>query len=439
MTENNCRTGTVTNDQSAIFIACAHRLDEVGSQYLAEELRSVQCDLLAASPVEQPPAEAAFSAGTCFCAGAAAAHGGSCVYVNGAPKCRQQPAAALIDELSAFQRATGCLTAKELLDKVIAEKTKQPAAAPIAYDGLSEEFTDEVARLAGDAPGIREAVWAALENCNAIIAPQGNAAPSPADERAAFPAWCDRFPEISSVERLREAWQAARAAPANETGAEGAKYEALEREHFGDADKRTGIYAPTAMAAEPVAWMVLAANTRKPCEVTLHKSETEALRQDCVVPLYAAPQPAQAGARVGLTDEQRDAIDFVIGWYEQSTIADNPYREHIAALRALLSARPAESWQVEIDAYKREVRELEAVLRIPEKIEDDWIRADVYSPTEAGIPHDDDVLAWNNDPGFATIISASFISPSFPEYTHWKKKPEAPADIDHSKGVDHAE
>ncbi|AVR10267.1 hypothetical protein [Burkholderia thailandensis] len=52
--------------------------------------------------------------------------------------------------------------------------------------------------------------------------------------------------------------------------------------------------------------------------------------------LAAAPQPAQADARVGLTDEQREAIDFVIGWYEQCTIADNPYREHIAALRALL-------------------------------------------------------------------------------------------------------
>lgn len=51
---------------------------------------------------------------------------------------------------------------------------------------------------------------------------------------------------------------------------------------------------------------------------------------------FAAPQTAQADARVGLTDEQREAIDFVIGWYEQSTIADNPYREHIAALRALL-------------------------------------------------------------------------------------------------------
>ncbi|AGZ31545.1 hypothetical protein [Burkholderia pseudomallei] len=118
----------------------------------------------------------------------------------------------------------------------------------------------------------------------------------------------------------------------------------------------------------------------------------------------------------------------------------NGWKDDAEALKQLLAARPAESWQVEIDAYKREVRELEAVLfHIPEKMEDDWIRADVQRPIEAGIPSDDDVLAWNNDPGFATIIEASFISPSFPEYTHWKKKPEAPADIDHAKGVDHAD
>ncbi|SAJ89176.1 hypothetical protein [Burkholderia multivorans] len=41
------------------------------------------------------------------------------------------------------------------------------------------------------------------------------------------------------------------------------------------------------VCGEPAAWMVLAANTGLPCEVTLHKSETEALRQDCVIPLYA--------------------------------------------------------------------------------------------------------------------------------------------------------
>ncbi|WP_261533597.1 hypothetical protein [Burkholderia multivorans] len=67
-----------------------------------------------------------------------------------------------------------------------ASPVQQPAAATIPYEGLTEEFTDEVARLADDAPGIREAVSAALENCNAIIAPQGNAAPTPAAERAAY-------------------------------------------------------------------------------------------------------------------------------------------------------------------------------------------------------------------------------------------------------------
>ncbi|BEH27421.1 hypothetical protein [Burkholderia pseudomallei] len=51
-----------------------------------------------------------------------------------------------------------------------------PADAPadvtlIPYDGLTEEFTDEVARLANDAPGIREAVAGALQSCGAIIAP----------------------------------------------------------------------------------------------------------------------------------------------------------------------------------------------------------------------------------------------------------------------------
>lgn len=41
------------------------------------------------------------------------------------------------------------------------------------------------------------------------------------------------------------------------------------------------------LCGEPVAWMILAANTGSPCEVTLHKSETQALRQDCIIPLYS--------------------------------------------------------------------------------------------------------------------------------------------------------
>ncbi|CAK0155369.1 gp43 [Burkholderia pseudomallei] len=401
---------------------------------------------------------------------------------------------------------------------------------PIMYNGdtkrdpaLRELLNRQVKRHVlsnprGDAPAPspadeRTASWYCcdpVQICSAqcdSCAKQARAATEIADERAvSFEAWCDRFPEISAVERLRDAWQEARAAlpedridwianthcpggtaypvnvknairealreariSDNETGAEGAIVGAwlTEDGRAISAEQKAGMLrdggagassvqpysipcylgAASAMAAEAVAFEITEqaaaewASRHDVDHVLKHFSTQRNAIEDArtLHLLAAAPQPAQAGARVGLTDEQRDAIDFVIGWYEQSTIADNPYREHIAALRALLSARPAESWQVEIDAYKREVRELEAVLRIPEKIEDDWIRADVHSPTEAGIPHDDDVLAWNNDPGFATIISASFISPSFPEYTHWKKKPEAPADIDHAKGVDHAE
>lgn len=247
------------------------------------------------------------------------------------------------------------------------KSVEQPAAAPIPHDGLTEEFVDEVARLCNDAPGSRNAVYAALRSCNAIIAPaagryeaapadepvaawinypvktvdgefagyekpelsftrpaygyditmaeplyrragapavapidridrvrvevydilanfgqmppeedetweswyaaafdmaaeqimnafesatpahwyddeairffvehqrhrqalrakpKANPAPSPADERAAFAEWCERFPEISRVERLRDAWNTARASSANETGAEGTR------------------------------------------------------------------------------------------------------------------------------------------------------------------------------------------------------------------------
>jgi hypothetical protein len=58
--------------------------------------------------------------------------------------------------------------------------------------------------------------------------------------------------------------------------------------------ERVSASAAPAEGREPDAWMVLAANTGKPCEVTLHKSETEALRQDCVVPLYRAEAGREA-------------------------------------------------------------------------------------------------------------------------------------------------
>lgn len=64
----------------------------------------------------------------------------------------------------------------------------------------------------------REASWHCedpVQKCRAqcdSCAKQARAATEIADERAvSFEAWCDRFPEISAVERLRDAWQEARA------------------------------------------------------------------------------------------------------------------------------------------------------------------------------------------------------------------------------------
>ncbi|EEE04603.1 hypothetical protein [Burkholderia multivorans] len=146
---------------------------------------------------------------------------------------------------------------------------------------------------------------------------------------------------------------------ANETGAEGELIERLKLLLSGDAAFcRTSVArsaieraiailsrAP-AQAAEPVAWMVLAANTRQPCEVTLYKSETEALRQDCVVPLYAAPQPpAQADARGGLTDEQRSTL-------ESLARTSTPYEQEV--LRSILAApQPHAQAAKRVDAKAR--------------------------------------------------------------------------------------
>ncbi|KGS43821.1 hypothetical protein X945_3215 [Burkholderia pseudomallei ABCPW 107] len=64
-------------------------------------------------------------------------------------------------------------------------------------------------------PKYHESMCAAWEE----RARRAAASTAPADEPAvSFEAWCDRFPEISAVERLRDAWQEARAAasPADE-------------------------------------------------------------------------------------------------------------------------------------------------------------------------------------------------------------------------------
>ncbi|WP_436968311.1 hypothetical protein [Burkholderia multivorans] len=215
----------------------------------------------------------------------------------------------------------------KLIDRLAASQSSQPAAAPIDTPtdrefALSAAICVHPKGVYGDEGGSM--------CCPITHTRDASFAPSPADERAAFEdafRAAHEFPEHADRLTFRKGWEAAimwqrraRTASANETGAEGAAVAWMSiddpRDCISDAKKRDmiehagapgarlaekysialGVITP-AQAAEPVAWMVLAANTRQPCEVTLYKSETEALRQDCVVPLYAAPQhPAQADA-----------------------------------------------------------------------------------------------------------------------------------------------
>lgn len=97
----------------------------------------------------------------------------------------------------------------------------------------------------GTEPGAAEAYFRAakpatilalldrLERAESALAapPVEQPAAAPADEPAvSFEAWCDRFPEISAVERLRDAWQEARAAAS--PAAEAVAYLSTDPKHW---------------------------------------------------------------------------------------------------------------------------------------------------------------------------------------------------------------
>ncbi|MFY4709945.1 hypothetical protein [Burkholderia glumae] len=131
--------------------------------------------------------------------------------------------------------------------------------------------------------------------------------------------------------------------------AEPTDYAAIEREHFGDPDKRTGIYAPAtaderaaltfdewrstyadamsasdatlawsaarasqaaapADAREPDAYMTLDCVSLKPASVYLNREDVADMRPDHVVPLYRGGAPADAGEAVALTAAARDVL-----------------------------------------------------------------------------------------------------------------------------------
>ncbi|UEP42715.1 hypothetical protein [Burkholderia sp. B21-005] len=51
--------------------------------------------------------------------------------------------------------------------------------------------------------------------------------------------------------------------------------------------------------------------------------------------VYTAP-PAQVATRQGLTDGEREAIEFAVKWFDQSVLPDTPYAGYSKVLRALL-------------------------------------------------------------------------------------------------------
>ncbi|WP_124838976.1 hypothetical protein [Burkholderia cepacia] len=307
-----------------------------------------------------------------------------------------------------------------------ASPVEQPAAAPIDWATVS------VACFSGSDP-------------HGTIT-YSQLAPSPADERAAFEVtgatealreyldaeetWrivtdAEDPDEIDPIERTmaasrrvaaREAARkvlAARAASANETVAEGAAIPA------GYA------LVPIERSYDMRAKALIAFNTTEQSG----KDRDDALDAAYRAELAAAPQPAQADARVGLTDDLRQRCRELLELNEKGespqvalrVLADTYHPDisahdrrsmavsqtHIEALRALLAAHPG---QPEPRA----------------EATDDWISVTAQRPCDAGIASCDDVLAWNNDPGFPTIVEAHFVSPGFPEYTHWKRKPIGP-------------
>ncbi|MEC4595492.1 hypothetical protein [Burkholderia vietnamiensis] len=258
----------------------------------------------------------------------------------------------------------------------IALAPSQPAAAPI------DAWVAEAMRLADlhAYAGKAEDIAPNREELERHLRTRAQPAPSPADERAAFEAWVSTNSSLPATCDVRgvyvnitvrawwTAWQA-RAASANETGAEGVLIERLKLLLSGDAAFCRTIVARAAieqaiailsrspaMAAEAVASPAAgevyqvklpgdSESTWRDATESAFAVTTEAHRRI----VYRAPQPAQADARVGLTDEQREAIQRAIDY------ADMSDRDSDAeALRALL-ATPLPEPRAEATAAARDV------------------------------------------------------------------------------------
>ncbi|WP_254222763.1 hypothetical protein [Burkholderia multivorans] len=227
-----------------------------------------------------------------------------------APPVEQRAAALTEAQRKALETAVNVLninweheTANELWEAFTAP-VSQPAAAPIDTPtdrefALSAAICVHPKGVYGDEGGSM--------CCPITHTRDASFAPSPADERAAFEAWWVRdVPERYRADTLRllrqsreldgkygignaegawEGWQA-RAASANETGAEVAQWQSRLKDR-----------------SSPVVdhWVNISPDGAK----TLMEKYADVYE---VRALYAAPQPAQADARVGLTDEQIETL-----------------------------------------------------------------------------------------------------------------------------------
>ncbi|MBR8150020.1 hypothetical protein [Burkholderia vietnamiensis] len=223
----------------------------------------------------------------------------------------------------------------------IALAPSQPAAAPI------DSGTVSVACFSGSYP--RGTIT------------YSQLAPSPADERAAtFEEFRDRCEHYHGFKDETDDTQCtcpgnnhpgswceesdcprrSRASSANETGAEGA--DALAHEVWSAAQRAPGEGIEDAVqrvAAILSRSPAMAAEAEKPFGWAQPKggnyftrNESSAKRIGGLVPVYTAPQPAQADARVGLTERQR--MDLLLVADDMSVSGDAKLAD---ALRALLA------------------------------------------------------------------------------------------------------
>ena len=346
MAIENSRADALTYNQSYedwFHDALSKGLVSAGSD--KDMQRAWQAAILAASPVDQPAA---------------------------APKLAEKQRHAVDEAAKVLRDNWEHGTAEDLLMAFLPESSDpQPAAAPIArymldvnIDGvdqlrefvLASDYEQRVhdletlcdpAGLTAENALLRDQTKMLDATIGRLKAELARPAPSPADERAAFEAWAktknmDLTPFDATFDSIFtssawDGWQA-RAASANETGAEGAKPCAEGRMPFNLTHEQvSALYLLLFRRVRPeFGWMeeplVAIEAALKPAHDAIHDRGFNAMNRqffgDDRMALDEARMPdqiapAQADARVGLTDEEITEIGIESGLIIETRIECN--------------------------------------------------------------------------------------------------------------------